>query len=324
MESRTKNKKSREEIKQLVERAFPGLTIAEGEAGCRELTEGYFNAAYCIQLSDGRNTVLKIAPSQEAEVLTYEKNMMVTEVAMMRLIKEQTDVRLPEVYYYDNSKEFCDVEYFFMEKLEGENYINIKSGLPKEEIIQIDRQMGDCNRKMNEITGTYFGYPGLPELQGDHWKEVFLKIMDSVLEDGKRKQAEIGQSYEEVWELIQRHAECLDGYDTPHFVHWDVWDANVFVVQGELVGIIDFERALWGDPLLEPIFRQFDPDVPEYWTGYGKTVFSEVEQRRCKLYSLHIYLIMAIECFYRIYDNNDQYQFALSLIADTMDWLRNN
>jgi hypothetical protein len=72
MESKTKNKKSREQIERMARRVFGGTGLAADEDAVRELKEGWFNAAYDIRLADGREVILKIAPPQAAEVMQYE------------------------------------------------------------------------------------------------------------------------------------------------------------------------------------------------------------------------------------------------------------
>jgi hypothetical protein len=52
----------------------------------REVTDGWFNAAYRIRLADGRDVMLKIAPPTAVAVMGYEQNIMATEVATMRLL----------------------------------------------------------------------------------------------------------------------------------------------------------------------------------------------------------------------------------------------
>ncbi len=59
MESFTKNRQSRETMEAMVKCAFEDAKIA----AVAELTEGFFNVAYLVTLSDGKETVLKIAPS---------------------------------------------------------------------------------------------------------------------------------------------------------------------------------------------------------------------------------------------------------------------
>ena len=80
MESKTKNRKSREQIARMAARAFGGAALAPGEDAVQELKEGWFNVVYDVRLADGREVILKIAPPPGAEVMTYERNLMQTEV----------------------------------------------------------------------------------------------------------------------------------------------------------------------------------------------------------------------------------------------------
>lgn len=326
MESKTKNRKTREQVAAMVERAFPGLTLAPGEDAVSELKEGFFNAAYQVRLSDGREVIVKIAPPQEAEVLTYENNIMATEVASMRLARKNPAIPVPEIYSYDVALDLCDSEYFFMEKLSGENYGIIKSSMPQAEQDQIDQQIGAIVREINRFTGSYFGYPGNSQLRGETWKEAFLKTMDAILEDGRRKNAEYGGiSPSEIHKVVMKHAPSLEAVTTPQMVHWDAWDLNVFVEQGKVTGLLDFERVLWGDPLLEAQFRPlFGEGVTGYMRGYGKSGFTHEEDVRCHLYSLHLGVVAKTECYYRLYETDEMANWAMKLLVPALKWLQEN
>jgi aminoglycoside phosphotransferase (APT) family kinase protein len=121
MESKTKNKKTREQIESMAVRAFDGLGLAAGEEAVLELKEGWFNAAYVVRLADGRQVVLKIAPPPDVEVMLYEKNIMATEVASMRLVRQNPAIPVPEICFFDDAHDLCDSDYFFMEKINGDN-----------------------------------------------------------------------------------------------------------------------------------------------------------------------------------------------------------
>ena len=88
-------------------------------------------------------------------------------------------------------------------------------------------------------------------------------------------------------------------------MHWDAWDLNFFAKDGKITGIIDFERALWADPLMEAQFRPvFGDAITNSMRGYGKTSFTPEEEERCHLYTLHLALVMNTECYYRNYDTD--------------------
>jgi aminoglycoside phosphotransferase (APT) family kinase protein len=268
---------------------------------------------------------LKIAPVRDAEVLAYEKNIMATEVASMRLVRENPAIPVPQIYYYDISGDLCDSDYFFMEKLTGDNYEHVKESLPAEMQAHLDRQIGAIIREVNGFTGTYFGYDGNSELRADTWREAFIKIVDSVLEDGRRKNADFGYTIDEIREAVLNHAPSLEAVTTPQLVHWDAWDPNFFVKDGKVTGIIDFERALWADPLMEAQFRALAFDgVSESMRGYGKTTFTHEEDERCHLYTLHLALVMKTECYYRDYDTDMVSNVSKQLMVPTLSWLKEN
>jgi aminoglycoside phosphotransferase (APT) family kinase protein len=107
-------------------------------------------------------------------------------------------------------------------------------------------------------------------------------------------------------------------------VHWDAWNPNFFVKDGRVTGIIDFERALWAEPLMEAQFRQFSDAVTASMRGYGKTSFTAAEEQRNHLYALHLALVMHTECFYRNYDTDNVFNFSRQYLGANMEWLKAN
>nr|WP_246580635.1 aminoglycoside phosphotransferase family protein [Deinococcus aestuarii] len=299
------------------------MTLADSDDAVQELKEGWFNAAFLVRLADGREVVLKIAPPPGAEVMQYEKNIMATEVATMRLVRQHPAIPVPEIYFYDQAHDLCDSDYFFMAKVAGDNLEHVKEALPPETQAAIERQTGEIIREVNGFRGTSFGYDGNPDLRADTWKEAFLRIVESVLEDAARKDARFDYSYDELREVVHRHAPALEEVTTPVLVHWDAWNPNFFVKDGQVVGIIDFERALWAEPLMEAQFRPLlGEGITNQMQGYGKTSFTPAEDQRCHLYSLHLALVMHVECYYRNYDTDDIFHFSRGFIAETMAWLK--
>ncbi|AUX41710.1 aminoglycoside phosphotransferase [Sorangium cellulosum] len=325
VESKTKNTMTRPQIAAMAARAFGGMALADSEDAVLELKDGWFNAAYNVRLVDGREVILKIAPPRDAEVMFYENNIMATEVAAMRLVRRNPAIPAPEIYHFDDGHDLCDSDYFFMEKLAGDNLEHVRASLPPETQASIDLHIGEIIREINGFTGTYFGYDGNPDLRASTWREAFIKIMESVLEDGTRKGVVYDHGYAEIRAAVLRHAPALEEVTTPCLVHWDVWDPNVFVKEGRVVGLIDFERALWADPLMEAQFRSLSSDgITSSMRGYGKTSFTFEEERRCRLYSLHLALVMNTECCYRSYDNDFVYNLSRQWMGEHMDWLKAN
>lgn len=325
MESQTKNAKTRTQIAALANRAF-GTALADDEDAVQELKDGWFNAAYQVRLAGRREVILKIAPPPGAEVMQYEQNIMLTEVVAMRLARQNPAIPVPEIYFFDQARDLCDSDYFFMEKVQGDSLEHVKDTLPPDTLAAVQRQIGGIIHQINAFPGLYFGYEGNPDLRAANWKDAFLKIMDAALEDAARKGATLDYRFEELRAVVQRHAPALEEVTRPCLVHWDAWNPNFFVRDGKVVGIIDFERALWAEPLMEAQFRTIyaGEGVNQAMIGYGKTTFTPAEERRSHLYALHLALVMHVECYYRHYGTDSIFTFSRRYIAETMDWLRAN
>lgn len=317
MESLTKNRQKEDTIRKMVEKFFAPLELKN----YTELTEGYFNIAYEVELSDGKRTVLKIAPAKEVRVMTYEQNIMYSEVRAMRAVKENCSAPVAEIYGYDDSCTTCKSPYFFMEKLSGESLNSIKGTLTSGQIEKIYIETGRMIRSVNQIPCPCFGYPGLPEYQGPEWYPVFYKMMEALLEDAERAKVDIKISPNELIHMLKNDRAVFEEVAEPCFVHWDCWDGNIFVKNGKVVGIIDWERVLWADPLMEVGFRTYDANSA-FQKGYGLEVLSGHQQRRALWYDIYLMLSMTIECEYRKYETTDQYDWTTGILMKQFEKLR--
>ncbi len=316
MESVTKNRQNRDTIRKMVKKFFAPLELKD----YKELTEGYFNVAYEVELTNGKKTVLKIAPSKEVRVMTYEQNIMYSEVQAMRIVRENCNVPVAKIYGYDDSGTICESPYFFMEKLSGESLNSIKATLTSEQIDHIYSETGRMIHSVNSIPCPCFGYPRLPEYQGAEWYSVFYKMMEALLEDSKRANVDIKISPDELIRKLKRDKTVFEKVSEPSFVHWDCWDGNIFVENGNVVGIIDWERVLWADPLMEVGFRTYAPNLG-FQEGYGIESLNEHQRRRALWYDIYLMLSMTIECGYRKYETMDQYNWTTEVLVKQFEKL---
>lgn len=313
----TKAAVSKETITKMVQKAF----------GCEpkeitELTEGFYNVAYRITL-DERAVILKVAPSPEVEVLTSEKNIMWAEVDSMRMVKARTEVPVPEIFFYDDGRELINRPYFFMEALNGRNFFTIMEKMPEEEKASIFRQAGQYTKGLNQIAGEKFGYYGQPDRQGDNWYEVFKGLILDAFFDLERKSIAVPVEKEKLLAMLEADRECFAEVTTPKYVHWDIWAGNIFVEDGKVTGIIDFERALWADELMEVGFRTYDYSAA-FFEGYGREALNETEKRRAQWYDMYLFLLMHTECDYRGYDHRWHYDWSGEMIEKWVELLENS
>ncbi|MFD9735175.1 phosphotransferase family protein [Umezawaea sp. NPDC059074] len=321
-ESITKNRQPIAVLRAMAARAFGDERVPEGDDWVEELGHGWFNVAYRIRLADGEPVVLKIAPPASVEVMTYERDMMRTEVAALELIRARTSVPVPAVLFHDVSRELCDADYFFMEFVHGDNLGIVKDELAPGVYTSCVEAMGAANRDLNQVKGDHFG--PLLGTGGGSWREVFGGILEDVLRDGERRDVDLGWDYAVVRSVIAEYADSLDEVTEPAFVEWDLWDTNVMIRDGVLVSIIDHERALYGDPIMEGGFAaselaEFPGDSSDFIRGYGQPPFTEGERRRRRLYGLHLVLVMVIETVYRGHTDLSQYDFARAALDGLME-----
>ncbi|WP_436535690.1 phosphotransferase family protein [Actinoplanes sp. HUAS TT8] len=320
MESITKNRQSPATLRAMISRAYGPDQVPDGDGWLRELGHGWFNVAYRIQLWDGAEVVLKIAPPPHVEVMTYERGAMAIELASLRLIAERTSVPVPRVEYADRSHELCDADYFFMPYVDAENFGIVKDSLTAAERDVYDEALGAANRELNSIRGAAFGPlagPGDPT-----WRACFTRMIGDVLADGERRSVDLGYDYRLLRELIAANADCLDEVTEPRFVEWDLWDSNVMIRDGRIVAVIDHERAFFGDPLMEAGFTAVDlpafGDPTAFVRGYGHAELTATERRRRRLYTLYLVLIMIIETDYRGHTDTRQYDWARERLREVM------
>lgn len=319
MESKTKYKQAEHIIRDMASRAFGSLEVVE----ITELSEGFFNVAYALTLSDGNTVILKIAPHPNSLIMTNEKNIMFSEVDSMRMVSKSVDVPVAEILYYDNSHELCDADYFFMNKLPGQSFHSLFGKLEEETIKKINFETGKYTARLNSITGNVFGYYGYKEKQGNNWFEVFKGMITDAIKDAERLNIDLLQPVSLIYELLDRDRGYLEEVTVPRFVHWDLWAGNIFIENDNISGLIDFERCMWADELMEVGFRAFCYNE-EFYHGYGIEALSESQTIRKEWYDIYFALIVCLECDYRHYETREMYQWGTGMLADYLQKRKNS
>lgn len=311
MESLTKNRQDAVTLERMAERYFAPATILR----CRELTEGYFNVAYDICLSDGRDVILKVAPPKQVRIMTYEKNIMHSEVEAMRMASGIPGIPVAKVLGFDESGEICESPYLFMEKLAGRPLNSVKHSLNGQQLQEIYLEAGQIIRQVNSIPCPCFGLPGQEEYQGGEWFPVFRKMMEAGLADAAAGQVDLQIPVDRLRELLDRDEYLFREVDSPCLVHWDCWDGNILVEEGRITGLIDWERCLWGDPLMEANFRTYDNNI-WFMKGYGMERLEPNQYRRALWYDVYLTLLISLECEYRKYDTMHMYEWATGILTE--------
>ncbi|GAA0453973.1 phosphotransferase [Paractinoplanes deccanensis] len=246
-----------------------------------ELGGGGFAAVWLASLTDGRRVVVKVAPPASARLLSYERELIPAEAVYFGAVAGLAPV--PEVLAV------------------SPGWI-VTTHLPGRPLTEADaprarHQLGAAVRRIHTLTGDHFGYTG-DRPAGPDWPTAFTAIMQSLRSDAASWGVPLPPALDGA---VERHTAALAAVTTPALLHFDLWDGNVLASPaGELTGLVDGERYLYGDPLLDlvspALFRRIEeePDHP-FLAGYDPGPLDRAALIRLALYRIHLYTLMLTE-----------------------------
>jgi aminoglycoside phosphotransferase (APT) family kinase protein len=257
-----------------------------GVLDAAELTGGSFATVWRADLTDGRRVVVKVGPPEEARLLGYERGVIAAEAAYFRMVRDRLpSVPVPEVLH------------------DGGNWLitTLLPGVPLTEIEEGDAvraELGAAVAAIHTVTGPHFGYTGGRPAAAD-WPTAFAAMLDLMRADAAAWDVPLPP----LEGLVERHAAALRQVTTPALVHFDLWDGNVLADGGRLTGLVDGERYLYGDPLVDlvspAVLHRIEemPDHP-FLRGYRSAAPLDLDDAaltRLALYRVFLYVVLLAE-----------------------------
>jgi phosphotransferase family enzyme len=286
----------------------PILDLGSPILDAAELSGGGFAAVWRAKLVDGREVVVKVGPPATARLLAYEAGLIRREAEYFRLVADHAPV--PAVLAASD-------DWIVTTLLPGHPLTSGDSPRAR-------AQLGAVVAGIHTLTGPHFGYISDPaalsgprdasrlghislpghnsgptgeRASGRDWPTAFLAMVAALRADAAAWDVPLPP----LDGVVERHTDVLAEVTRPALLHFDLWDGNVLVgPSGELTGLVDGERYLYGDPLLDlvspALFRRIEdsPDHP-FLLGYGLTRFDRSARIRLALYRLHLYVLMLAE-----------------------------
>lgn len=330
MRSRTKNMLSEDQIKKLVQANF-GDDCRVG--AIEELKGGMFNSAYLIErLNENDKIVLKVSAAEGTPLLSYEKATMQTEVEVYQMLAQQTSIPIPKLLGYDFSRKQIPGDYFFMTALNGRTMTKVK--LKKENRAAIMKDLAGYFAQQHRIKGEYFGYFTQEESHRfSSWKDAFHQMMQMILSDGKAHGLNL--PYGRYEKVLKEKEQYLEQVKEPKLVNYDLHPGNIFLIkQGDryvIEGIVDFERAYWGDPYADfPAAFLLTDDIStekDFWMAYKAAAnithdITKDEKIRLLMYRLYLFTIMWVEIYrYGFFYARFQEYFSRKVVQKCLDEL---
>ncbi|WP_018680215.1 phosphotransferase family protein [Actinokineospora enzanensis] len=251
-----------------------------------------FNTAYRVRLTDGSGLLVKIAPGPDTPTMAYEHDLLRTEALFYRTVTAP----VPRVLTADFSRRVIDRDFLVMTELPGDSWHDLGT---RPDHDHLRHQLGGIVAGVHRSTGTTFGYPHGE--QSSTWRSAFLAMVESILRDADRFAVTLPRPADRIRGLLIDHAHALDEVTTPVLVHFDLWNGNILLGPHGITGLIDAERAFWGDPLADlaslTLFRDHidEPFRTGYLDAGGTLRTDQAATRRLAMYRCHLYLIMLVE-----------------------------
>ncbi|MET0132253.1 MAG: aminoglycoside phosphotransferase family protein [Kibdelosporangium sp.] len=278
-----------------------------------ELTQASYNTAYRIRLADDTGLVLKVAPDPAAPGLTHEHGLMRTEALFYQAAQGKIPVPRPV-----HAGRAGDHEFLLMTELPGENWVTS----PPADRDRLRHELGTHVAALHEITGDCFGYP--QNEPAPTWRAAFTGMLADILGDARHYQVQLP----EIRDLMAANEHLLDTVETPVLVHFDLWDGNILRHEGRISGIVDGERAFWGDPIAELASLSIFGDIRRdqaFLDGYGGVDFDDGTRRRLAMYRGYLFMIMITETAPRGYEGAEHEKImalARRLLLEQLEILR--
>src|SRR5262245_10293700 len=231
------------------------------------------------------------------------------ELAVSTLIQDRLSVPTPRVLFADDSKKLLGLNFILMTELEGSNLCRIEPTLTPDQLVSAYVQIGQLLREFHRIPMEAFGYIGPNGIWTAHatnYAYISFQFGQKLEEFADRGGAT------SLARRVEVHAadrmglllECTQ----PVLCHNDLHAGNLLaaIAQGtvRLSGVLDFEGALAGDPLMDvakALYYVNEQARSALLEGYGEMGRRQPSQT-LDLY--HLYFVLELWCWMAQIGNN--------------------
>ena len=234
---------SLDQAQSVVRRVAPHASVL----GVTELHGGEMSTVLDIALADAPACILKVYP----DALQWK---MAKEVNVLALLRD-ADAPVPTILLADDTRSAVDLSCVLMTKLDGTTLGRREADLSEAELFAIYGEMGAALRKINDVSLDSFGYIGpngvwtaYPSNRAYMSAQLDRKLREFCTRGGDPALAA------HLRDSVTARQHLFEAATTPRLCHYDFHAGNVLVTsQGapHLTGIVDFENAASGDPLMD-------------------------------------------------------------------------
>ena len=153
---------------------------------------------------------------------------------------------------------------------------------------------------MHALTAEAYGYLGehRPMAPQSTWWAAFRLMWNALLDDVRDAGGYSDEEADYMRRLLDAYQSCFERTVQASLLHMDVWSQNILVDdRGTITGLVDLDRALWGDPEIEyAVLDYCGISEPAFWRGYGsardESPAAQIRQRFYLLYEVQKYIVI--------------------------------
>lgn len=214
-----------------------------------QIKSGQFNTTLKIELDNNSPLILRIAPQDSEDIYKHEKELMIREYSIYPHISSVCEL-IPEVIHADFSKKVVNRNLLIQSYIEGLPFDD-SSTTDINTTIQLWNELTKISAQISNATNEDFGFPE-PAIRFGTWSDALSDILEGMIDDLSSYNMPIQYS-QEILNAISINKKILNKIDIPRLVHGDLWPKNILFSQdkSKIVGVLDYERAFWGDPNAE-------------------------------------------------------------------------
>ena len=281
-----------DQITAILERCFGSGTHS---FNIKEFGGGTFNETYLIEISEKERMVLRIAPPPDPDTYWDDVALMRREHTTLPFFASIATL-IPKTILADFTHQIVARDYVLQTFLEGKRWSDIEDELTEEDNLDLWQQCGEIVQRIHGTTGEQFGYP-YPGRQFANWHDVILDRFSQIAQSLKEYDADI-PSFAAITNLVNSTPSIFNEVHTPSLLHGDLWTFNLLVTRENgrplIRGVLDTERAWWGDPLADWIMfclsirngdEEWQDRIAAFHNGYGMLEKSPAMQFRQEVYN---------------------------------------
>ena len=285
-----------DQITAILERCFGSATHS---FNIREFGGGTFNETYLIEISENEKVVLSIAPPEVPDLYWDDVALMRREHNTLPFFASIASLT-PKTLMADFTHQIVPRDYVLQTFLEGDRWSDIEDDLTDEENVDLWRQCGEIVKRLHKTRGEQFGYP-YPGRSFANWHAAVLNRIARIGQSLKEYKADIS-SFSDILEIVGSAQSMFDDVQTPHLLHGDLWTFNLLITRKNgkpiINGVLDTERAWWGDPLADWMMfllsirnkeEEWQERISAFYQGYGRLENTSTIQFRQEVYNaMHV------------------------------------